>query len=84
MELHGHQTIEALAYSIYIAEGRPEEPALKYGLEAEKHYEVDTQFKAETLFEPNMFGSLSCSSSPSPIPAPEPSTDRAPLDANFI
>ena len=55
-----HQTIEALAFSIYVAEGRPEGRALQDWLEAKAQYEVDAQFKAETLSEPNMFGGLSC------------------------
>jgi len=51
-----HQTIEALAYYIYVAEGRPEGRALQHWLEAEEQFEAECQFEAESCLEPNIFG----------------------------
>lgn len=44
------QTIEELAYYIYVSEGRPEGRALRHWLEAEE------LFKIESILEPNIFG----------------------------
>jgi hypothetical protein len=56
MESSEHQAIELLAYSIYIAEGRPKGRALQHWLEAEEQFEVEYQFEAEAGLEPNIFG----------------------------
>ena len=44
------QTIESLAYDIYVTEGRPEGRAFQHWLEAEE------QFEGESRLEPNIFG----------------------------
>jgi len=56
MNLPEHQTIETLAYYIYVAEGRPEGRALQHWLEAKQLVEVEEQFEAESRPEPNDIG----------------------------
>ena len=58
-----HQTIEGLAYCIFLAEGRPEGRAEQHWIEAEQHWieaeqlvEVEEQFEVESRLEPNIFG----------------------------
>ena len=68
MESREYQAIEALAYSIYVAEGRPEGRALQHWLEAEEQVEVEEQFQAESCCEPNIF-SDTAAENPNPTKA---------------
>jgi hypothetical protein len=56
MKSREHQTIESVAYHIYLAEGRPEGRALQHWVEAEEQFEAECQFEAESRIEPNIFG----------------------------
>ena len=56
MQSREYQTIELIAYCIYLAEGRPEGRAAQHWLEAEKLFEVECQFEVESQLEPNLFG----------------------------